>query len=316
MYIGCRDVPSKTLHTRMAGRVPRRHRARRPQRVAAHRRTMNGWRAARQITGACGQEIDGRGGMPDEIAPLATSAMRQDLVCVVRGLRWDEESFLGFAETLGSVVPAPFLEPDRLHPTLNRVVREATDPSTFVFGGGWHRDMSYEPAPPAYLALYAVDIPTVGGDTLFSNLEMACEGLSPGMRDLIHALWAGHSAGNTYGPAGLFAQTDLAPTSMRITPSPSAEDLVYHPLVVTNPRTTRKVLSLSPTSIVGIRGLKSQESRPILRYLNDWSVRSAFQCRVRWEPGTLVVWDNWSAIHCAINDAQGERRELLRAVIR
>ena len=66
---------------------------------------------------------------------------------------------------------------------------------------------------------------------------------------------------------------------------------------------------------IGIEGMASEESRPVLNELIEHGTSPEFVTRLRWEPGTLAVWDNRSTQHNALNDYTGQRREMLRVVI-
>ena len=86
---------------------------------------------------------------------------------------------------------------------------------------------------------------------------------------------------------------------MTIRPSAEARATQTHPLVRAHPETGRLGLFSTLGYIVGIEGMAQEEAIPLLRELAQWQGREAFQYRHRWEAGTLVMWDNRSALHCA-----------------
>ena len=102
---------------------------------------------------------------------------------------------------------------------------------------------------------------------------------------------------------------------MKITASAEGDAVMRHPLVITHPVTGNKALYCNPVYTIGIDGMDESESRALVRELCDHSVRIDFTCRVRWEPGTLTMWDNRVTQHFAINDYAGQRRELLRTTV-
>jgi taurine dioxygenase len=85
-----------------------------------------------------------------------------------------------------------------------------------------------------------------------------------------------------------------------------------HPVVRTHPETGRKALYLSRSHTIRLKDMTEGESQPLIDFLADHAVRAEFTCRVRWEPGTLTIWDNRCAKHFAINDYPGERRVMQR----
>ena len=89
----------------------------------------------------------------------------------------------------------------------------------------------------------------------------------------------------------------------------------HHPLVRTHPRTGEKALYCDRTYAVGLKGLTPDEARPILDFLIEHVTQPAFTCRLRWEAGTLAVWDNRLCVHQAFNDHDGHRREMYRTTI-
>jgi taurine dioxygenase len=88
-----------------------------------------------------------------------------------------------------------------------------------------------------------------------------------------------------------------------------------HPIVRTHPDTGRKSLYVTALHTLRLDGMTEEESRPLIKYLNDHCIENEFTCRVRWEPGQLTVWDNRCTMHNAINDYHGYRREMYRLIV-
>lgn len=167
----------------------------------------------------------------------------------------------------------------------------------------WHSDVTYEQQPPGTTFLYVLDGPKAGGDTLFANQAAAYQRLSPEFRKRLHGLTALHSgheqAHNAKDRGGVVRRDPVANV---------------HPLVRTHPITGEKALYVNPQFTRKIVGLKQEESDYLLKFLFDHVAKGQdFQARVKWAPGTVVVWDNRVTAHSALLDwDDGARRHLAR----
>ncbi|WP_328456070.1 TauD/TfdA dioxygenase family protein [Amycolatopsis sp. NBC_00438] len=160
-----------------------------------------------------------------------------------------------------------------------------------VFGNGWHADGTADAEPSLGSMLHITEIPEAGsgGDTLFANMYLAYDMLSPAMKSLLDGLTAVHDG------ALAFRGHPIPPN---YTP-PCSE----HPLVVRHPETDRKLLYVNPAYTSHIPQLSADESRAVLDLLFSFVPnRPMLACRVRWEPNTLVFWDNRCVQHHATYD--------------
>ncbi|KAF2171959.1 hypothetical protein M409DRAFT_63487 [Zasmidium cellare ATCC 36951] len=167
----------------------------------------------------------------------------------------------------------------------------------------WHSDVTYEMQPPGTTFLYLLDGPVAGGDTLFANMAEAYRRLSPEFQKRLHGLKAVHS-GHEQAAAAL-ARGSI----VRREPVSNV-----HPIVRTHPVTGEKALFVNPQFTRRIVGFKKEESDFLLDFLYKHIALGAdFQARMKWEEGSVVVWDNRVTAHSAILDWQdGHRRHLAR----
>ena len=203
------------------------------------------------------------------------------------------------------------------HPNVQRVVKEADTVVERVFGETWHTDSPFLPRPPAISLLYAVEVPPYGGDTWWSNTELAYKFLSDTMQDLLADLRVHMSARDV-----LLSRKDSAGDSdrkvgdIKLTVDQKRNiEGSYHPLVRTHPDTGNKALYVETAYSLGIQGLTDDEAAPLLAFLRRHVTQEIFTCRLRWENGTFVIWDNRACIHYAFNDYDGFRREMRRTIV-
>ena len=210
------------------------------------------------------------------------------------------------------------------HPEVQPVIREADFRAGMIFGSGWHTDSPFLAEPPAISLLYGVDIPPYGGDTIWANSALAYACLSETMRAMIDGLRVHMSMRNIIASAQANVEPDDSPLGRLAATrdaGPLPEELAvkvrgnYHPLVRTHPVSGEKSLYCDEDYTVGIEGMTEAEARPLLSFLVEHITQPAFTCRLRWQPGTLTMWDNRLCIHQAFNDHQGYRREMYRTTI-
>lgn len=215
------------------------------------------------------------------------------------------------ARMFGEVVPYPFLEGLEDCPEVIEVLTRPTD--SINFGGGWHTDTPYLETPSLGSLLYAKELPPKGGDTLFANMFMAYEALDEELKAQLEGKGALHSGSKRYvQPADRSKIYGAMKRKKRKDQVPSDH---YHPIFRTHPKTGRKALYLSYLHTVGIEGMEQKDADALLKKLYTHQIREDFQCRVVWEPGTLVLWDNRCVLHNALFDYEGHTRRMHRVTI-
>jgi taurine dioxygenase len=201
-------------------------------------------------------------------------------------------------------------QPFNRHPDINEVMvltnkRTNGKPSpTYNAGQNWHTDLSYTIRPAKGTTLYCLEKPSVGGDTLFANMYLAYETLSPKMQAFVEGLEAIHDASLIQGlekraPAIVVEYKRLNPP-------------VIHPAVRLHPESGRKALYVNER-VRQFVGLSEAESKPLIRFLCDHSVASRFVYRHYWSVKDVVMWDNRCLTHLAVGDYDpDESRHMIR----
>lgn len=263
------------------------------------------------IAGALGAEIGGVD-LTKRLDAHTIGAIRRawldHLVVFFRGQNLTPEQFLHFARLFGQVVEYPFIKGLDGFPEITPVVK--LEHERVNFGGLWHTDTAYLERPPMGTMLIAREVPPFGGDTLFANMYLAYETLSPGMRRLLDGLIAVNSS----------AKADVTKTREdRIREGARAdakrEYEAPHPVVRTHPETGRKALYVNGGHTVRFKDMTEEESTPVLQYLFAHQQRPEFTCRFRWKIGSLAFWDNRCVQHNPINDYHGYRRIMHRVTL-
>ena len=203
------------------------------------------------------------------------------------------------------------------HPDVQRVIKEADTVVRRVFGETWHTDSPFLPNPPAISLLYAVEVPPYGGDTWWSNTQLAYEFLSNSMKGLLADLRVHMSARDVLLSREESArEADRAVGDIKLTVDQQKNiEGAYHPIVRTHPDTGNQALYVDTAYSLGIEGMNEAEADAILGFLQQHVTQEIFTCRLRWEPGTFVLWDNRACIHYAFNDYDGYRREMRRTIV-
>ncbi len=268
------------------------------------------------LAGALGAELRGvdLAAAPDDeaVAEIRRALLRHGVVCL-RDQKLSREAQLAFARRLGEPEVHPIANGMAEHPEIIRVLKPAGEAA--YFGTSWHTDNSFFEKPSAMTVLYGERVPPQGGDTLFASMERALETLSEPMRRFLEPLRAVHSASRAYDPRTTGEAKYRGETAITYTYSDSIYEEVEHPVVRTHPETERRSLYVNPMFTQRIVGLAPHESEALLAMLHQHATRPEFTCRVRWQPGTLVIWDNRSVQHYAIDDYADFEREMYRVTL-
>ena len=225
-----------------------------------------------------------------------------------------DDDLEAFTLRFGPFGDDPFFASIDGHPHI-AAIRRTADETSSLFAENWHADWSFQEFPPDGTCLYGKIIPPHGGDTLYTNQEMALAQMPVDLRSRIDGKLAIHSARGGYAPDGTYGEDDADDRSMRIRPSEEAYATQLHPLVRIHPETGAETLYSVLGYIIGIDGMDPDEARALLGELYAWQTREEFQYRHRWEPGMLVMWDNRCVLHRATGGYEGHERLLHRTTI-
>ena len=173
----------------------------------------------------------------------------------------------------------------------------------------WHSDLTFQERPPLGAFLHALEIPPVGGDTIWADMTGAYESLSAPLRAFLDTLTATHSptkAGEYF--AGRDATGGRAARQ-------SAMTATRHPVVRMHPETGERSLFVNPLFTDKIDGLRRRESDTLLDLLFASSVAAERLVRWKWEAGDVAFWDNRCTMHYALLDFGSDRRRMLSVAL-
>ena len=267
---------------------------------------------------ACGARITGcdlSGALDETLIAEIRQAWLEHRVLAFADQQMDDDALERFTLAMGGFGEDPFFDPIEGRKNIAAILREADETSP-LFAENWHSDWSFLAVPPSGTCLLAVDIPPVGGDTLFADQVAAFAALPDASKDELRRLTAIHSAKLAYAPDGTYGAKDQeGDRSMAIRPDESANATHTHPLIRKHPETGEEAIYSTLGYIIGIEGMDESEAIAMLMELAAWQARDEFVYRHKWEPNMLILWDNRSVLHKATGGYEGHRRELHRTTI-
>ncbi|MEN9803941.1 MAG: Alpha-ketoglutarate-dependent taurine dioxygenase [Actinomycetota bacterium] len=269
----------------------------------------------RPVTGVFGAEVLGvrlADLTASELAEVRAAMCRCE-VTVFRDQFLTPAEQSAFSRRLGPSAETPFVRTMDDFPDVIRVVKEADEGASFNFGGAWHSDFSFLENPPSFTILAAVDVPPYGGDTVFASMSAAWRVLDPTTQSRLRELTAIHTARDAYSRRMQPVHSGMR--GMTIECDDSAEDERRHPLVRRHPETGETVLFFNRAYVRDIADMDREEAVQLLNFLHAHTTDATVSYRHRWSPGDVVVWDNRSTQHLAVNDYSGFRRELTRTTV-
>jgi taurine dioxygenase len=262
------------------------------------------------LTPTIGAEVTGVD-LAKPLDPETVSALRTALldwkVLFFRDQDITTEQHLAFARNFGELEIHPFAPhkpgyPEVLALTHNRDNRGREN--------AWHSDVTWRETPSLGSVLRAIEVPPVGGDTLFADMYAAYEGLSDEVKARIEGLTAIHDF--AHFRRGL---RKAGKSEAEIEAFNRAYPMVEHPVVRTHPETGRRGIYVNVGFTQHIVGMKKDESDALLKHLYAQASIPEYQCRFRWEAGSVAFWDNRSSQHYAASDYWPAVRRMERVTI-
>jgi len=189
-----------------------------------------------------------------------------------------------------------------IYPELIVVTNKGREPSK-VFGRQWHSDHSMSLSPTTASLLHAHVLPDIGGETMFTNMYMAYDLLSKGMKEMLEHLNAVHTIATAHHLRG--ADPEMLAYKLNRNPP------VVHPVVKTHPETGKKSLYVNEMMTSHFENMTAAESQPLLHYLFNFSTQPELIYRHKWEKHDLIIWDNRCTMHHALGDYDHEQVRLL-----
>ncbi len=257
------------------------------------------------LTTAVGAEVQGvdlRSGGDAALAAIR-GALHEHLVVVLRDQPLAPAQLVAFGRALGELEIHPFAPSHSEHREL--VVLDQVHP-VGAGGDAWHADATFTPSPPAVGILQSITLPKIGGDTCFASMAAAYDALSEPVKGLLEKVRGVHDLTRQLSLAIGNGNTSLDLREMQERWPPHA-----HPAVITHPVTGRRGLFVNSNYTIRLEGLTRAEGEHLLPFLIEHVRSPEFQLRVRWEPNTVVLWDNRFVQHYAVPDYQ-ERRVMHR----
>ncbi len=264
-----------------------------------------------KINGHIGAQIRGvdlGGRLPDADFGAVHDALVRHQVLVFRDQDITLDAQLAFGRRFGELSVHPFSPNLADKPEVIVLDYSADNPPALT--DCWHADETFRNEPPLGTILRARVVPEAGGDTLFCSMSAAYRGLSERMKQYVHGLEAVHD----FKPfRTLFGDSAEHRGKLREIEDRFPNPL--HPVVRVHPVSGRRILNVNPQFTVRIAGMKEDESRSVLEFLFRQAHMPEYQLRVRWQPDTVVMWDNRSVQHYASHDYYPQRRTMERVTI-
>jgi len=267
------------------------------------------------VAGACGAEVSGvdlSQDLDNETFAEIHQAFLDHQVLFFRDQTLTEDQHKAFGRRFGDLNIHPRYVPLEGHPEIFPIRKDPEDKR--IVGESWHHDLTHLPAPPLGSILYALEVPPVGGDTMFASQYAAYDALSDGMKKTLDGMTAVHD-NRIQSPRIAAARNSERTSKLRDDENEEEEPECEHPVIITHPESGRKALFVNRVRTHRFKDMTEEESKPLLGFLFEHSHKPEFTCRFRWEKGSIAFWDNRCLLHKALNDYPGYKRYMNRVTV-
>jgi len=246
------------------------------------------------LSGALGAELSGIDlkDSSEKNFKVINDFLLEHKVIFFRNQKITPEEHLALARRFGPLEAHAYVKGRNKYPEIVRIIKDPNEKNQW--GENWHSDVSYNIKPTKAVILRSVKIPPVGGDTMFSNMELAWETLDKNIKKKVEDKKAVHSS---LGAAFFVNDYKSMEGNGNIDEYSST-----HPIVRTHPETRKKILFVNWTYTKKIVGIDKKESDKTLKKIFEHQARLDLTCRFQWTENAVAIWDNRSVLHYAIAD--------------
>tara|TARA_Y100001970_G_C14202463_1_gene841923 strand:- start:1088 stop:1915 length:828 start_codon:yes stop_codon:yes gene_type:complete len=246
------------------------------------------------LSGALGAEINGIDlkDCSKENWTEINKLLLEHKVIFFRNQNIKPEEQINLAKMFGTLEKHIYVKGLEGYPEIVRIKKAPNE--KHQWGETWHTDVSYNPKPTKVIILKSIKIPPVGGDTMFSNMEIAYETLDEKIKEKISNKKAVHSS---LGAAAFVEKYEAMEGNGNLD-----EYSNIHPVVRTHPETGKKILYVNSMYTKKILDMNKDESEEILKTIFLHQERLDFTCRFKWTENAIAIWDNRSTQHQGLTD--------------
>ena len=255
--------------------------------------------------GAVVHDVDLREPLSADLKVAVHQALLDHKVIFFRDQDLTTEQHLTFARAFGELEVHPFADNKPGYPEVLAITHDRESRGR---ENNWHSDVTWRLEPSLGSVLRALEVPEVGGDTLFSDMEAAYDGLDDALKAKLDSMTARHDFAHFRrrfkdDPDGLAKMEQTYPNP-------------HHPVARRHPDTGRRSLYVNIGFTQEIDGMDKAESDELLRYLYRQASVPEYQCRFKWQKNSIAFWDNRSCQHYAVSDYWPQVRRMERVTIK